>query len=171
MKFDVGDEVQWKSNGKVKTGTVRAVINAGGQPTEEICAFAGSMSVEFNPDQVRKEESYIVRVDRGQGKKSALYWPLASGLKLLRKAEPPAPSGELPEMENTRSPLGKVCEKWRAQKDKIKAETEALKPVEQEVMEEMKKSDRRKVCIKHDDHPYHFEIKSRGDRLVVHRGK
>src|SRR3990167_6984655 len=170
MKFDVGDEVQWKSNGKVKTGTVEVIVVAGVPATEAMPPEMRRLNLEFNPNQVRKEESYIILILRGEGKKPLYYWPLASGLRLLQKAEP-APSGELPEMENTRSPLGKVCEKWRAQKDKIKAETEALKPVEQEVMEEMKKSDRRKVCIKHDDHPYHFEIKSRGDRLIVHRGK
>src|SRR3990167_10041447 len=143
MKFDVGDEVQWKSNGKVKSGSVQFLIAAGHSPAD---LFEPGLPLEFNPNQTRKEDSYIVRVWRGASPYH--YWPLASGLKLLKKAEPPAPSGELPEMENTRSPLGKVCEKWRAQKDKNKAETEDLKPVAQEGMGGRKKSDRGKVWIK-----------------------
>src|SRR5215510_10260867 len=89
-EFKQEDVVGWQSNGLKKVGQVAVMVPAGALAGNFIGDLKGKASIEFNPQGVRKEDSYLILVDRGEGKKPGLYWPLTS---LLKKTSAHAKNG------------------------------------------------------------------------------
>lgn len=68
--------------------------------------------------------------------------------------------------EDPATPLGKVCERFRAQADRIKTEQKELQEIGLEVLAAMKKEKRDVIRMEHDGIRYVFEIKSGKEKVV-----
>lgn len=86
--FKVGDDVTWQSQAAgswlTKRGKVIAVVEAGIPPNHALyLAREKEAADEFSGVWARKEQSYIVRVERVGKRRPAIYWPRASALRLV----------------------------------------------------------------------------------------
>ncbi len=98
--FKVGDRVRWASQARgrqtVKRGRIVAVVPPGVHPfifdswTWKVIDLNPALNLNASEyslsslggGMAREQESYLVLVDRGNGKKPALYWPRASTLRI-----------------------------------------------------------------------------------------
>lgn len=94
-KFEPGDTVTWTSQAagfqKAKTGKILFKVHAGESVKPILYAMVRDHPDKYSlPDiesaGVRKQDSYLVAVERGPKAKVKVYWPLTSLLKITGKS-------------------------------------------------------------------------------------
>lgn len=173
LEFLAGDFVTWESNGLKKKGQVVAVV-PGGEISKLSIPKDINASVEFATEGVRKEDSYLVLVDRGEGKKPGLYWPL-TGLLKKRLSVSPKPStnghanGKLDLGDE--GPLHKLTQRYFEHQAVIQEAEGVLHEIGDSIAEAMTKEGRSEIRCDKGGKPYLFKVVHGKDRLRVTRAK
>lgn len=170
-----GDEVEWTSQSagfqKTKVGKIIAVVPAGKLPTEVLDTTVEA-AFEFDGVMPRNHESYLVMVDRGEGRKPALYWPVASKLKPVKKVEEKIETapGELPGIPPP-GPLHTAVKKFVTQRLKIEDERKALKPLSEDILKAMKEEGMSSLSIPVAGDTYLFNVAQTKEKLQMRRAR
>lgn len=92
-RFKIGEKVKWRERswgGKVKVGVVvglvvkqKAIQDRIGEKERKYYVVSGIGSLRKIKPTSRNHNSYLVAVDKGEGNKPRLYWPLVKNLQRI----------------------------------------------------------------------------------------